>query len=106
MALPYDWAERTPSGLPGSVETNQMFPVPSAATCNGRAAQNARTGPPPSLWLNDDGKVLDLEPDQAGNPFEVVSVLRDDGTEIMIHAMRMRRRYEPLLHPQKGDADG
>jgi len=52
----------------------------------------------------DDGKVLYLGPDPAGNLLEVVSVLRDDGSEIVIHAMRMRRIYEPLLRG-KGDAD-
>jgi hypothetical protein len=52
----------------------------------------------------DDGKVLYLGPDRAGNLLEVVSVLRDDGTEIVIHAMRMRRKYEPLLRGE-GDAD-
>ncbi len=45
----------------------------------------------------DDGKVLYIGPDQAGNLLEIVSVLRDDGTEIVIHAMRMRHIYEPFL---------
>ena len=45
----------------------------------------------------DDGKVLYLGPDRAGNLLEIVSVLRDDETEIVIHAMRMRRIYEPYL---------
>jgi hypothetical protein len=52
----------------------------------------------------DDSKVLYLGPDRAGNLLEVVSVLRDDETEIVIHAMRMRRTYESLLH-EMGDAD-
>ena len=45
----------------------------------------------------DDGKVLYLGPDQAGNLLEVVSVRRVDGTEIVIHAMVMRSSYESLL---------
>lgn len=53
----------------------------------------------------DDGKVLYLGPDRAGNFLEVVSVLRVDGTEIVIHAMRMRRIYEPFLR-KTGDVDG
>jgi len=53
----------------------------------------------------DDGKVLYLGPDRAGNRLEVVTVARDDGTEIVIHAMRMCRTYEPFLLG-KGDADG
>jgi hypothetical protein len=53
----------------------------------------------------DDGKVLHLEPDRSGNMLEVVSVLRDDGTEIVIHAMPLRTRYEPFLS-DPGDPDG
>ncbi len=51
----------------------------------------------------DDGKVLYLGPDRAGNLLEIVSVIRTDGTEIVIHAMRMRPIYQPLL--REGDAD-
>lgn len=49
--------------------------------------------------------MLYLGPDRAGNLLEVVSVMREDGTEIVIHAMPMRRIYEPLLR-ELGDADG
>ncbi len=52
----------------------------------------------------DDGKVLYLGPDRSGNFLEIVSVLRDDGTEIVIHAMRMRRIYESFRH-DKGDPE-
>ena len=51
----------------------------------------------------DDGKVLYLGPDRAGSLLEVVAVSRDDGTEIVIHAMRMRRRYQPFL---RGEGEG
>lgn len=53
----------------------------------------------------DDGKVLYLGADRAGNMPEVVSVTRDDDTEIVIHAMRMRRIYEPLLREMRGTND-
>ncbi len=52
----------------------------------------------------DDGKVLYLGPDRAGNLLEVVSVVRDDGSEMVIHAMRMRAKYEPFLRGE-GDSD-
>jgi len=52
----------------------------------------------------DDAKVLYLGPDRAGNLLEVVSVARDDGTEIVIHAMAMRAKYEPYLRGE-GDHD-
>ena len=40
-----------------------------------------------------------------GNLLEVVTVRRDDATEIVIHAMKMRRMYEPLLHEVGGTHD-
>jgi GNAT superfamily N-acetyltransferase len=52
----------------------------------------------------DDAKVLYLGPDRAGNLLEVVTVERDDGSEIVIHAMRMRPSYEPFLRG-KGEPD-
>lgn len=54
---------------------------------------------------DEDGKVLYLGPDRAGNLLEVVSVRRDDGTELVIHAMGMRRKYEPFLHGKGGPDD-
>ena len=53
----------------------------------------------------DDGKVLYLGADRAGNILEVIAIERDDGTEIVIHAMRMRRLYEPLLREMRGTND-
>jgi hypothetical protein len=50
-----------------------------------------------AIGEHDDGKVLYLGPDRAGNLLEVVSVARDDGSEIVIHAMPMRSKYEPFL---------
>lgn len=44
-------------------------------------------------------RVLYLGPDRAGNLLEVVVLERDDGSELAIHAMKMRKVYEPLLPP-------
>ena len=55
--------------------------------------------------IESEAKVLYLGPDRAANLLEVVSVRRDDGAEIVIHAMRMRPKYEPLLRPEGGDDD-
>ena len=52
----------------------------------------------------DSGRVLYLGADRAGNLLVVVSVVREDGTEIVIHAMRMCRIYEPL-HRDFGGLD-
>ncbi len=54
---------------------------------------------------DDEGKCLYLGPDRAGNMLEVVSVQREDDSEVVIHAMRMRRIYESWLR-DIGDADG
>ncbi|MEZ5408414.1 MAG: DUF4258 domain-containing protein [Acidimicrobiales bacterium] len=51
-----------------------------------------------------DDKVLYLGPDRDGNMLEVVTVVRDDRTEIVIHAMPMRPIYETLLQ-ETGRAD-
>ena len=53
----------------------------------------------------DDGKVLYLGPDRSGRMLEVVSVRRDDETEIVIHAMVMRLGYERLLRGKELDDD-
>ena len=45
----------------------------------------------------DDDRVLHLGPDGAANLLEVVTVARDDDTELVIHAMPMQPKYEPLL---------
>jgi hypothetical protein len=42
-------------------------------------------------------RVLYLGPDHAGNMLEIVVIERDDGSELAIHAMKMRQRYEHLL---------
>jgi hypothetical protein len=50
--------------------------------------------------LDEDGppwRVLYLGPDRAGNVLEIVAIERDDGSELAIHAMKIRRVYEKLL---------
>jgi hypothetical protein len=42
-------------------------------------------------------RVLYLGPDRAANLLEVVVIQRDDGSELAIHAMKMRRGYVELL---------
>jgi hypothetical protein len=52
----------------------------------------------------DDGstpaRTLVLGPDPAGNLLELVVLHFDDGRDMVIHAMAMRRQYESLLPPQ------
>ncbi len=52
----------------------------------------------------DADKTLYLGPDRAANPLEVVAVIRVGREPLVIHAMRMRKQYEPHLRGQ-GDDD-
>jgi len=45
----------------------------------------------------DDDTRLYLGAARNGEMLEVVKVARDDGTELVIHAMRMRPKYKELL---------
>jgi hypothetical protein len=60
-----------------------------------------------ALFVADDGndpdKALYLGPDRAARLPEVVVAVRDDGSEIVIHALKMRRSYEQLLQWNRGD---
>ncbi len=54
--------------------------------------------------LDDDttpARTLVLGPDPAGNMLELVVLHFDDGRNMVIHAMPMRRQYENLLPPQE-----
>jgi hypothetical protein len=45
----------------------------------------------------DDDTRLYLGPSRSAALIEVVTLVRDDGSELAIHAMRMRTKYEGLL---------
>jgi hypothetical protein len=64
------------------------------AVANHLHAEEVDEGEPPL-------RVLYLGPDRAANLLEIVAIERDDGSELAIHAMKMRRKYEPLL-PWRG----
>ena len=49
----------------------------------------------------DDDLRLHLGPARDASPLEIVSVVRDDESELVIHAMPMRPKYRRLL---PGDA--
>ena len=46
-------------------------------------------------------RTLVLGPDPAGNMLELIVLHFDDGRDMVIHAMPMRRHYENLLPPQE-----
>jgi hypothetical protein len=56
------------------------------------ATRNAMTIDP-----QDDDTVLYLGAARSGELLEVSTILREDGTELVIHAMTMRRSYQNLL---------
>lgn len=45
----------------------------------------------------DDDTRLYLGPSRRADLLEVVTIVRDDGSELAIHAMRMRAKYRRLL---------
>jgi hypothetical protein len=50
-----------------------------------------------SIDDQDDDTRLYLGPARNADLLEVVTIVRDDGTELAIHAMQMRPKYRPLL---------
>ena len=52
-----------------------------------------------ALAIDDqtDDTRLYVGPSRSADLLEVVTIVRNDGSELVIHAMRMRRVYEPLL---------
>ena len=49
------------------------------------------------VWRPEEDRFLYLGGDQAGMMLEVITMITEDLDEIVIHAMPMRRRYEPML---------
>ena len=45
----------------------------------------------------DDDTRLYLGPSRSAELLEVVTIVRDDGSELAIHAMKMRAKYRRLL---------
>jgi hypothetical protein len=45
----------------------------------------------------DDDTRLYLGPAWNAEPLEIVTIVRDDGAEMAIHAMKMRDKYQRLL---------
>ncbi|MCK9901188.1 hypothetical protein MXD63_14000 [Frankia sp. Cpl3] len=64
-----------------------------------RTSSTLRRGTWSSYSLDDENpqRELRLGPDRAGNLLEIVVLLLDGGTELIIRAMRMRPKYRGLL---------
>lgn len=50
-----------------------------------------------SIDDQDDDARLYLGPARNADLLEVVTIIRDDGSELVIHAMKMRPKYRRLL---------
>lgn len=50
-----------------------------------------------SIDDQDDDTRLYLGPARNAELLEVATIVRDDGSELVIHAMKMRRKYRRLL---------
>lgn len=50
-----------------------------------------------SIDERDDDTLLYLGPARDADLLEVVTIVREDGSELAIHGMRMRPKYLPLL---------
>jgi hypothetical protein len=70
-----------------------------SARKHGIADQDIRHTMTNALTIDDqDGDTrLYLGPARNADLLEVVTILRDDATELAIHAMRMRPKYQELL---------
>jgi len=50
-----------------------------------------------AIYDQDDDTRLHLGPARSADLLEVVTILRDDGSELVIHAMKLRPKYRRLL---------
>jgi hypothetical protein len=50
-----------------------------------------------AIYDQEDDTRLYLGPSRSTDLLEVVTIVRDDGSELAIHAMRMRPKYRRLL---------
>jgi hypothetical protein len=50
-----------------------------------------------AIEARDDDTRLYLGPSRGADLLEIVTIVRDDGSELAIHAMKMRPKYQRLL---------
>jgi hypothetical protein len=73
--------------------------VHASARKHGVADEDIRHAAEHALVIDpqDDDTRLYLGPARSAELLEVVTIVRDDGSELAIHAMRMRPKYQRLL---------
>ena len=72
--------------------------IHSSARKHGVADEDIEHAVMNAMTIEDqDDTRLYLGPARSAELLEVVTILRDDGSELAIHAMRMRPKYQRLL---------
>lgn len=73
--------------------------IHSSARKHGIADEDIEHALANAMSIDDQGNDtrLYLGPARNADLLEVVTIVRDDGSELAIHAMRMRPKYERLL---------
>ena len=90
------------AGLPDPSEVsyyNSQVEVHPSAHKHGIADEDIEHAMRHALAINDqaDDTRLYLGPSRSADLLEVVTIVRDDGSELAIHAMKMRPKYRRLL---------
>ena len=78
---------------------NSCVDIHPSARKHGIADEDVRHAAANAMSIDDqeDDTRLYLGPARDADLLEVVTIVRDDGSELAIHAMRMRPRYRSLL---------
>jgi len=90
------------AGLPGPSEVsyyNSLVEIHPSARKHGIADEDIEHAMRHALAIDDQGDDtrLYLGPARSADLLEVVTIVRDDGSEVVIHAMKMRPKYRRLL---------
>ena len=78
---------------------NSIVEIHPSARKHGIADEDIEHAMTPALAIDDqdDDTRLYLGPAHSADLLEVVTIVRDDGSELVIHAMTMRPKYRRLL---------
>jgi hypothetical protein len=74
-----------------------MFTHPRENTESPTRTSSTLPNMPMAIDDQADGTRLYLGPSRSAELLEVVTIVRDDGSELAIHAMPMRPKYQRLL---------
>lgn len=76
-----------------------LVEIHPAARRHGVADEDIEHATANAMAIDDqeDDTRLYLGPSRSGELLEVVTIVRDDGTELAIHALKMRAKYQRLL---------